>query len=206
MQFLGRVTDIIVLSTLWLLGCLPVVTIVASSTALYYASMKEVLCEGHLVRNFFRAYRRDLLQSVLLELIVVVMAIALYFDVLLIFSSELGVGTLVKIALAIIGFECAAVLSYLPALQARFVLKIPGLVKNAFVINLVHLPTTAAVVFINAVPFILLLGVTAETFVLVPIVLMIGPGVTAWFNAKLLLNVFKKHSPPPNAAGMEQGN
>ena len=41
MAGIGKVIDIIWLSTLWFICCLPIVTIGASTTALYYTSVKD---------------------------------------------------------------------------------------------------------------------------------------------------------------------
>ena len=47
---IGKVMDILWLSTLWFLCCLPVVTIGASTTALYYTSVKAI--RGYVVCSF----------------------------------------------------------------------------------------------------------------------------------------------------------
>lgn len=56
----GNVVDIIYIGILWLLCCLPIVTIGASSTAMYYALVKCVRHgRGHVSREFFGAFRRN---------------------------------------------------------------------------------------------------------------------------------------------------
>ena len=55
MQLLNKLADLLTLSILWLLGCLPIVTIGASTTALYYAVMKMIRGEGRVSSNFFKS-------------------------------------------------------------------------------------------------------------------------------------------------------
>ncbi|MBQ2959692.1 MAG: YesL family protein [Oscillospiraceae bacterium] len=52
--------DIIYIGILWLLCCLPIITIGASSTAMYYCMVKCVRHgRGHAGREFFAAFRRN---------------------------------------------------------------------------------------------------------------------------------------------------
>ena len=58
------------LNILWFLCCIPIVTIGASTTALYYTSLKIVRGEDHaLTRMFFRSFRENFRQSTVLWLI-----------------------------------------------------------------------------------------------------------------------------------------
>ena len=57
---MGGAIDIIYIGILWLLCCLPVITIGASSTAMYYTMVKSVRHgRGHVSREFFGAFRRN---------------------------------------------------------------------------------------------------------------------------------------------------
>lgn len=57
---LGGAIDIIYIGILWLLCCLPIISIGASSTAMYYAMVKSVRHgRGHISAEFFGAFRRN---------------------------------------------------------------------------------------------------------------------------------------------------
>lgn len=67
---LTAVIEIVTAGLLWLLCSLPVVTLGASSTALYYAVVKCIRHErGGLTKSFFRAFRRDFKTATLIWLI-----------------------------------------------------------------------------------------------------------------------------------------
>ena len=67
---LGGAIDIIYIGILWLLCCLPIVTIGASSTAMYYALVKCVRHgRGHASREFFGAFRRNFKSATLAWLV-----------------------------------------------------------------------------------------------------------------------------------------
>ena len=67
---LTAVIDIVTAGLLWLLCSLPVVTLGAASSALYYAVVKCIRHErGGLTKSFFKAFRRDFKTATLLWLI-----------------------------------------------------------------------------------------------------------------------------------------
>lgn len=69
-KFLSKLTDILVLSLLWLVFSLPVITIGASTTAVYYINMKIVKDEeDYIVKSFFKAFLENFKQSTVLWLL-----------------------------------------------------------------------------------------------------------------------------------------
>lgn len=63
-RLMGHVGDLAVLNVLWLVCCLPVVTIGASTEGLFSVVNKLVAGEDHQVAaDFFKAFRRDFAQS-----------------------------------------------------------------------------------------------------------------------------------------------
>ena len=61
---MNRLSDLTVLGVLWFVTSLPVITLGASSTALYYAAAKTIRYEkGSPAREFFRSFRRNLFQG-----------------------------------------------------------------------------------------------------------------------------------------------
>ena len=64
MQVMSRVADLIILNVIYLVTCLPVVTIGAASTALYTVCFRlGTAREGSLVKDYFRAFRDDDLEK-----------------------------------------------------------------------------------------------------------------------------------------------
>ena len=78
---LNLIGDVVVLHFLWLICSLPLVTIGASNTALYYAMMKRIRTnEGQVTGNFLQAFRANLRQATALWLIVAAVAVILWLD------------------------------------------------------------------------------------------------------------------------------
>ena len=99
---LTAVIEIVTAGLLWLLCSLPIVTLGASSTALYYATVKSIRHErGGLTKSFFKAFRRDFKTATLIWLLFFAAGALFAADVWA--FSRMGVGapaTVGKILLA----------------------------------------------------------------------------------------------------------
>ena len=57
-RFIGKLGDLIILNILWMITSIPIVTIGASTTALYYVTLKLVRDEdGYTIKSFFKSFR-----------------------------------------------------------------------------------------------------------------------------------------------------
>ena len=66
----NQIGNILLVSVLWLIGCIPVITIGTSTIAMYYAMVKAVRCEeGYVTKEFFRSYRQNLKTGIVLTVI-----------------------------------------------------------------------------------------------------------------------------------------
>ncbi len=62
--FMGKAADLILLNIIFLICCLPVVTIGASVTAMYYVTLKMVRNEeSYISRSFFQSFRQNFRQA-----------------------------------------------------------------------------------------------------------------------------------------------
>lgn len=198
MRFLNRSADIIVLSVMWLLGCLPILTIGTSTTALYYASIKSVLKEGSAAKNFLRSYKENLKQSILVELILVVVIYAMYLNWQLVFQMTGTLGMGMQILYAALLFWILSMLSYIFPILSRFVLTIGQLFKNALLMSMSHLPYTLVILVTNLLPLLLLI-VRMDYFLLaLPLIAFVVPGLLAYLNSVLFVKIFQKHMPEKN--------
>lgn len=132
MGFLEKCGQLIVLSVLWLLGCLPIVTVCTSNAALYYAVMKSVRRgQGSAVREFWRSYRMNLLGGSVLTILFAAAAAAL-----MALSYRLS-GGMYPVGVAGIGWILILfVFSYIGPVLSRFRIGIWKTVELAFVMSL----------------------------------------------------------------------
>ena len=64
MQFITKIAHSAYLNVLWFVCCLPIVTAGASTTALFYVTLKMAKNEeGNITKSFFRAFRENFRQG-----------------------------------------------------------------------------------------------------------------------------------------------
>ena len=81
MRVLGRLGDIIILNMIFVAGCIPVLTIGTSLSALYTVAMKMARGEDPSVwKEFWKAYKRNFKPATICWLIMAVIAILLFVD------------------------------------------------------------------------------------------------------------------------------
>ena len=80
-RFIGKFWDVILLSVSGRSAAFPIVTIGASTTAMYYVTLKLVRDEdGYTIRSFFRSFRENFKQSTIIWLIFLAAGIVLGVD------------------------------------------------------------------------------------------------------------------------------
>ena len=81
MNFIGKLLDCFFLNVLWLVCCIPVVTIGASTTALYYCSIKLAKDEPvSVLHDFFHSFRANFIPATKITLLFLAVGIILGLD------------------------------------------------------------------------------------------------------------------------------
>lgn len=190
-----KIFDVILLNLLFLVCSIPVITIGASATALYYVTMKMVQNrEGGIIKSFFRAFRDNFRQSMPLTLILGVCMALLVADLHILGSSENSTAMIMYGGCVALLLAAGAVAGYVFPLLSRFENTVKGTIINAAKIAVTHLPQTAVILLVNSIPLIWTL-VSPETFAPVFIIwIFVGMGAAAFVNSFLLVKIFDKLS------------
>lgn len=197
MRFLTAVADLIALNLLWLICCIPVITIGPSCTAMCYVARKIAEKEAPSVMNtFFRAFRANLKQSLIVFLILLAPIVLVGVYLLMAVSGGLDHLPLVKylsyLAIIIIGFVC----SYVYPLIAYFDNTVGNTLKNAILLPFANPFLALVVTALNMLPILTLL-INYELMIRISFFcLAIGCSLTAVVNAKLLGRFFQRLAPP----------
>ena len=100
MRFLSRVADVMILNLLFLVCSIPIITIGASLSALYYCLFKiKEEEEGYLLKKFFHSFRQNFKQATLMWLIFLGVAILLILEFVMYRNVD---GTMGNVARAVI--------------------------------------------------------------------------------------------------------
>ena len=198
MIFLSRVADLVILNILWLVCCAPVVTIGASTTAMYHVIrhwQKDSV--SSIMRDFFQSFKEDFKQATPVYLILLIPTVAVVMNAMLIFNPENSAA--VPSYLLVIWFISALILlfisSFVYPVMAFFADSIFKTLRNAMVLALANLPRTILISILNLLPVILLF-VNLSFFLQSSIFwLLIGGALVAYLNMSILKPVFKKLVP-----------
>ena len=198
MIFLSRVADLVILNILWLVCCVPVVTIGASTTAMYHVIrhwQKDSV--SSIMRDFFQSFKEDFKQATPVYLILLILTVAVVMNAMLIFNPDNSAA--VPSYLLVIWFISALILlfisSFVYPVMAFFADSIFKTLRNAMVLALANLPRTILISILNLLPVILLF-VNLSFFLQSSIFwLLIGGALVAYLNMSILKPVFKKLVP-----------
>ena len=192
-QIMTKVFDIFWLSVLSILCCIPVITIGASISSLYYVMLKLVRDEETAVtRNYFKAFKENFLQSLPVTLILIVIVGILAADFHILGQGENKSTSIIYGCCVVILLAAAAVFSYVFPLMARYQNTIRKTFENAARLAASHLWQTAVMVVVNLFPLGWFL-ISAETFAAIFwIWVFVGLGIQAFVNSLIIRKIFDK--------------
>lgn len=188
MSFLGKVADILILNLLTLLCCIPIVTIGASITAAHYTALKMHRdTDNYVVRNFFRSFKANLLQGILIWILWIVVVALSVFAYL--FYPEGGISTVLKIIMCSMLIFIAMTTMWLFPMQARFSNSIRITIRNAFMFSCRYILRTLGMLVVTATGAALWIFLGAELYW---IPLFFGLSLPIYLCAMMYSKVFEK--------------
>lgn len=192
---LARMADLVMLSALWFVCCLPVITIGASTTAMYYVALKIVRNEEDvkIVTAFFQGFKSNFKQATAMNIVSLVIGVVLALDCIFWYNGE-GSMAMLSCALFFAMFIwLLCIMYYAYPLQAQFYNTVKQTLINAAILSMRKFPITVIVFALNMLPFILAcippqgLTVVVRT---APVWFLLFPGVAAVINARLFVKIF----------------
>ena len=192
---MNQITDCIFLSIFWLLGCIPVVTIGASTAALYDASFRAFRRnERNTWQRFFQVFRRNWKAGILPTLVFLLAGWGLLKAVVALWNLAVAgtISWMLFAALTFVAVVLLGVLSVLFPVLSRFENSLGGLLKNTLFLALANLPRTAILGAVNAVALFLCARIVVPLFFV--------PSLAAMLGSYLLEPMFKPYMNDENAA------
>lgn len=207
MRGMGRLADFIILNILWVICSIPIITIGASTTALYTVMLKLVKNEeGYIARGFFKAFKENFKQSTVMWLIFLLLGIIFAVDFASIKLMPDKTGGILQILFLFMGALLSAWMVYAFALQARFVNSVKNTLKNALILVFAKLPFTVLIVIIS-IGSVFATFLTFQTLVIgIMVWFFAGVSLVAWLNSLLLRIIFKKLEESGEQESAKQGD
>lgn len=188
---LSKICDMVCLNILWLICCIPIFTIGASTTALYAVMLKLVKNEeGYIFRSFFGAFRDNFKKSTIIWLILALLGFMCIVDLRVAGMLEGALSIAMRSLFIAVGFVIVSVMTYSFALTARYENNIRATFRNALILTLGKLPYTLLMFIISAVLIVASVWNTVTLMFALPLWFLIGGSLIAWINSYVLRRVF----------------
>lgn len=190
-QTLNRMTDLMIWNFLWILCSLPIITVGASTCALYMANLKQMKKEENGCLEYFKYFKENLVFGILYEMLLI------FFIVICTVVSGLLRKTegldVIRIFLYVSILLVLMISSYILPVRAFFSGTVLQILKISLYLT-IRMPFYFLLKFINWGLPILLLGIFFKLNVtgLIPILLFWGISGSNWLNTKLFLIVVEK--------------
>ena len=199
-RFIGKLGDLILLNLLWTVCSIPVITIGASTTAVYFVTLTMVRDENDsTVRSFFHSFKDNFKQATAIWAIFLAVGLILAFDIWFFVTGQAPVpGIAGNLMTAISGGMAILYLFtyiYVFPIQARFYNPVKYTIRNAFIMSIRHLFQTVGIVCMD---ILIVIGAIASLFYMPQIFalfILFGMPLMAFANSYLFVPIFKRYSP-----------
>lgn len=188
--FLNKLTDLMLLNLLWLVCSVPVVTMGASTTAMYYVSITSIRSgDGYVLKRFFKSFKENFMLILPVWLGMLVCAALLAGDV--IFWSRIP-GSFAK-GMLVMSIIVAVLLFMVELWIFPVFAKLKGsrrnLLKNAAAFAIGYLPYTAIVLVMTIAAVYLNLTSLVSNIIM----LFIGFALLSYMQSFFFYRVFMNH-------------
>lgn len=189
MSFLSKIADLIILNLLVVICSIPVVTVGASWTAMYYVLMRIRNDETTSVtKDFFYAFKLNFKQATILWAFFLVVIAVLVIEYVYLFVVGLETIANIKIFVYVITALVLISLAWSFALLSRYNNSIGRIILNSYLIGLTEFPCTLCMVVLMLLPVALALIFPGT----VPVILLIGFSLTGYLETLPFKRVFAK--------------
>ncbi len=175
--------DILIITLLWTITSLPIITVGASTTAMYYVITRQLSNrEGYIRTDFFKSFKANFFQATGVTILFIVIFAVLFFNIYILpGDSVLFPIQFVLLAVAV------AVLAFVFPVLSRFEFKFFELLRTSFFLAVRHFPTSFTCVVLLYAIYVLVLRW--------PFAFVVCAGVYGWLTSLMFMRVFKKYVP-----------
>ena len=191
MKALSKLFDIGYLSIVFILFCIPVVTIGAALTALYYTTVKVIRREwGFVFQVFWRSFSLNFIRASKMWIIELVIIVIMLFNITTVLegtskTSGYMLGAYIVMSLIVFAVSC-----YAYPVLSRFVMKNTQIVRMSLYLAAKHIYFTIPLIAVSAAAIV-------SVFLLIPympIIPILVPGLASLLYSYMMEIVLKKYT------------
>lgn len=191
-DFLSRLVDLLLLSVLWFLCSIPIVTIGASTCGVYAVTMKwAVEEEPKLIKTFFEAFRAKFKKGTILFLIFLALGLFIGLDLWSAFQINAKIRYLFIVVILAGMYFYLAVVSHVFPVAVYFSYGVKETIKKAFLYAMSNGVFTVFIMIINALPMLLIMAFPTYFGQILFLWFILGVGSIAYFSSMHLVRLFE---------------
>lgn len=208
---MGKVFDLMILNLIFFFTSIPVITIGANYTALYYVTLKMVKDEeSYVLKSYWKSWRQNFRQATGIWMILLFIGLFLFMDIFLV-NQMTGAASYLKYVFFVLAFIWGMVLTYVFPVLSRFDNTIRNTIRNSLLMSIRHLPWTILMVIINLLPAILIIFASAKISSLVIFfMIFLGIGVislaNSWFFANKIFPLYMPSEDEEQISELEESS
>ena len=193
-EILEEISDIVILNFLFIIFSIPIITIGASSSALYTVSLKKTNEENISVfKEFMRSFKSNFKISTLAWIFTIILASMLFLDFYisnLISIKFIGLG--LKFISTLVSILLIFNITYLFPMISKFDNKLKNTIINSTIISIQYLPYTIIMSILNILRIVLLCLLFNSYHYILFFYIIIGFGIVSYINSIFLNKIFLK--------------
>ena len=191
-RIFGFLGQLIALNLLWIVCSLPIITAGASTTALFYCTLK-LHKDGDIrvLHDFFKSFKQNFRQSTLIWILMAAAGIFIYMEKEALATMPGSMSQIFNYVIFAVYIPLVAVALYVFPTVAAFENKTMTLITNAFYFAVKHIGYALAVAVITILPMTL---VDAKLFPIYMLIWpMVGFSLTAYADSWFMWKLFRPY-------------
>lgn len=195
-RVLSRVADLMILNLIFVACCIPIVTIGPALTAMHYVTLKMAINEeGYVVRGFFKSFRQNFRQALIIWVIMLLIGCILATDLLILRDATGMLLQVMRVFIMATFVVYFMVMIYVFPTLAKFDNSVKATMKNALFMAILDFPRTVLMILIIAASVFVTLYNSYTFWYGLLIWIMLGFACIAYVNSRFLAKIFKKYIP-----------
>lgn len=193
-RFLSRFFDLMVLNFLFIISCIPIVTIGAATSAMYFITIKmQSGNEPGIVKGYLKVFRQNFKQATLLWLPVLLGIVFLGADLYIIYRVLDPQFIFLQYPVFITLFILVSIMIYAFPLLSNYECNTKQLLKNSILISLSNIPTTIFIIVIHII-IIYVSSLSGKNLIIIlSFALFFGFAALSYFFSIFIAKIFDRY-------------
>ena len=184
-----KLSDLVIVNVIYIMCCIPIFTIGAATTALYYTTLKLVEDRGSsAVKAFFHSFKQNFRQATTIWVLCLLLGAILGADFYILNMVGSDSYPVVRVLLIVPAIVMLFTMTYVFPVLSRFDNTIKRTIINAFLLSVINFPKTILMILLNVIPF----AICVFSLRLLPVTALVGFTGIAYINCMMFLKIFEK--------------